>query len=201
MTRRFGLRHRPTGALVRPLPRSPLCLPHSRRPRHRTLRAEPRPWTAEDAADTYNLGEWSEGYFGVGDGGNVVVHPRGANAGGGDGAAGGYDLDAIVDACLDAGATLPLRLRFPSIVEDRIAKQTECFRRAMAKYRYEGSYQCAFPVKANHSRAVVGAVLAAHAREGHCCLEVGSKPELALALTALAGSNRTLSPHGPRLIW
>jgi arginine decarboxylase-like protein len=59
-----------------------------------------------------------------------------------------------------------------------------CFDGAIARYGYGACYRGVFPVKCNHDRGLVAAVLAAGAGWG---LEVGSKPELLLAMSALAG--------------
>ena len=66
-----------------------------------------------------------------------------------------------------------------------------CFDAAIARYAYSGAYRGAFPVKCNHDRDLVAAVMAAGARSGWG-LEVGSRPELLLAMSALAGRRGAL---------
>jgi arginine decarboxylase len=72
-------------------------------------------------------------------------------------------------------------LRFPQILEARVAELNEAFRRAIAKYNYRGGYQGLFPVKVNQRRMVVETIARAGKPYAHG-LEAGSKAELALIL-------------------
>ena len=77
-------------------------------------------------------------------------------------------------------------LCLPSTADARRMAVQGCFDAAIARYAYSGAYRGAFPVKCNHDRDLVAAVVAAGAKSGWG-LEVGSKPELLLAMSALAG--------------
>ena len=84
---------------------------------------------------------------------------------------------------------MPLLLNFPDIFRDRIRTQHACFADAIERYGYQGSYACAFPVKANHSGDLVRSVLSAAEEDSlRCSLEVGSKPELLAALSEVCAS-------------
>jgi arginine decarboxylase len=140
-------------------------------------------WSTEHARRAYSIPHWSEGYFDVDDGGRVVVRPRGN-----DGPA--IALPEIVDAARANGAKLPLLLRFPDILGDRLGRLQSAFAEAMADWEYAGGYTAVYPIKVNQHAGVAGA-LATHGcaddRPQACDfgLEAGSKPEL-MAVLALS---------------
>src|SRR5690606_30374246 len=94
-------------------------------------------WSPDQARRTYSIPHWSAGYYDV-DGGEVVVRPNGA---------GGpvVSLPAVVDAALSAGGKLPLLLRFPGILRDRLASLQAAFAQAQADLGYTGGYHAADP--------------------------------------------------------
>jgi arginine decarboxylase len=132
-------------------------------------------WSPDQARKTYSIPHWSAGYFDV-DGGRVVVRPRGA---GGPAIA----LPEVIDKALAQGANLPLLVRFPDVLGDRLRMLQEAFAQAKADWDYAGGYTAVYPIKVNQHRGVAG-TLAAHAGEGFG-LEAGSKPEL-MAVLALS---------------
>jgi arginine decarboxylase len=133
-------------------------------------------WSTEQARKTYSIPHWSEGYFDVDAAGRVVVLPRGA---GGPPVA----LPEVVDAARANGAKLPLLVRFPDILGDRLGKLQAAFAQAQADYDYRGGYTAVYPIKVNQHAGVAG-TLAAHRGDGFG-LEAGSKPEL-MAVLALS---------------
>ncbi len=133
-------------------------------------------WSLDQARKTYSIPHWSEGYFDVDAGGRVVVRPRGA---GGPAIA----LPEVVDAARANGAKLPLLVRFPDILGDRLGKLQAAFAQAQAEWEYRGGYTAVYPIKVNQTRGVAG-TLASHHGEGFG-LEAGSKPEL-MAVLALS---------------
>jgi len=133
--------------------------------------------TIQSNAELYNLRQWAGGYFDISSDGELTVKPRGAGN-----APVAVGLRNIVEQCIERGATLPLLLRFPDIVKHRIGQQHACFREAMCKYGYRGSYLCAFPIKANHAEDTIMSVVSMKDESVPCGLEVGSKPELVIAL-------------------
>jgi arginine decarboxylase len=133
-------------------------------------------WSLDQARKTYSIPHWSEGYFDVDAGGRVVVRPRGA---GGPSIA----LPEVVDAARANGAKLPLLVRFPDILGDRLGKLQAAFAQAQAEWEYRGGYTAVYPIKVNQTRSVAG-TLASHHGEGFG-LEAGSKPEL-MAVLALS---------------
>jgi arginine decarboxylase len=139
-------------------------------------------WSIDQARKTYSIPHWSDGYFDVDAQGRMVVRPHGE-----DGPS--VALPEVVDRARAAGAKLPLLLRFPDILGQRLGKLQAAFDRAMADANYDGGYTAVYPIKVNQHRGVAG-TLAAHgngsagARTGFG-LEAGSKPEL-MAVIALS---------------
>ncbi|HET6435373.1 MAG TPA: arginine decarboxylase [Xanthomonadaceae bacterium] len=133
-------------------------------------------WSTDHARKTYSIPHWAGGYFDVDAGGRIVVRPRGA-------AGPAIALPEVVDAARANGAKLPLLVRFPDILGDRLRQLQEAFGRAQAEWDYRGGYTAVYPIKVNQHAGVAG-VLASHAGEGFG-LEAGSKPEL-MAVLALS---------------
>ena len=133
-------------------------------------------WSPDRARRAYSIPHWSEGYFDVDGAGRMVVRPRGA-----DGP--GIALPDAVEAAREGGSRLPLLLRFPEILGNRLGRLQSAFADAMAEWEYPGGYTAVYPIKVNQHAAVAG-TLARHGGEGFG-LEAGSKPEL-MAVLALS---------------
>ena len=133
-------------------------------------------WTPDRARKTYSIPHWSSGYFDVDEGGRMLVRPRGP---GGP----SVGLADVVDRALEQGVNLPVLVRFPDILGDRLAALQAAFAQAQADWDYTGGYTAVYPIKVNQHRGVAG-TLASHAGEGFG-LEAGSKPEL-MAVLALS---------------
>ena len=133
-------------------------------------------WNLDLARKTYSIPHWSEGYFDANAAGQVVVRPKGK-------AGPTIALPEVVDSAMAAGAKLPMLVRFPDILGDRLAKLQAAFAQARKDWDYAGEYTAAYPIKVNQHFGVAG-VLASHHGEGFG-LEAGSKPEL-MAVLALS---------------
>ena len=133
-------------------------------------------WSTDHARKTYSVPHWAEGYFDVDAAGHIVVSPKGAQGP-------LIPLPEVVDAARAQGAQLPLLVRFPDILGDRLGKLQAAFAQAQADWEYKGGYTAVYPIKVNQHRGVAG-TLASHAGEGFG-LEAGSKPEL-MAVLALS---------------
>ena len=150
------------------------------------------PWSLDQARKTYSIPHWAEGYFDVDAAGHVVVSPQG-----GQGKA--ISLPEIVDSARANGARMPLLVRFPDILGDRLGKLQAAFAQAQAEWEYPGGYTAVYPIKVNQHRGVAG-TLASHHGEGFG-LEAGSKPELmaVLALVAAGRADRLQRLQGSRI--
>src|SRR3546814_13046005 len=99
-------------------------------------------WSPDQARKTYSIPHWAAGYFDVDGGGRVVVRPRGK---GGPAIA----LPEVIDTALAQGASLPLLVRFPDVLGDRLRTLQDAFAQAQADWDYAGGYTAAYPIKVN----------------------------------------------------
>ena len=133
-------------------------------------------WSPDLARKTYSISHWSDGYFDVDDRGRMVACPRGALGP-------RVALAEVVDRSLDQGGNLPVLVRFPDILGNRLSKLQAAFAQAQKDWDYPGGYTAVYPIKVNQHAGVAG-TLASHHGEGFG-LEAGSKPEL-MAVLALS---------------
>ena len=129
-------------------------------------------FTIQDAESLYNLNAWGGDYFEIDKSGKLCVKLRGGEP---------VALVDILDDLTAQGRSLPLILRFPQIIEDRLDKLNAAFKRAIKEAQYEGSYQGVYPIKVNQRRVVVETI-AEYGAKHKTGLEAGSKAELALIL-------------------
>ena len=146
------------------------------------------PWSIEESLNLYNMPHWSKGYFSINNKGNVCVTPKGE-----DGPS--LDLKDLVEDLKKRGIRLPLWIRFPDIVASRISQLRTCFHKAFESYKFQGNYRGVYPVKVNQQRALVQEI-ASLGEKMDLGLEVGSKPELLIALAELRNSDSLLICNG-----
>ena len=90
-------------------------------------------WSLDLARKTYSIPHWADGYFDVGDDGRVVVAPKGKSGP-------RIALGEAVDRALAGGAKLPMLVRFPDILGDRLGKLQSAFAQAEKDWEYTGGY-------------------------------------------------------------
>ncbi|MET1025129.1 MAG: arginine decarboxylase [Pseudoxanthomonas sp.] len=133
-------------------------------------------WSTDQARKTYSIPHWADGYFDVDGAGRITVRPQGE-------AGPTVALPEVVDAARANGAKLPMLVRFPDILGQRLGKLQAAFAQAQSDWNYAGGYTAVYPIKVNQHRGVAG-TLASHHGDGFG-LEAGSKPEL-MAVLALS---------------
>lgn len=135
-----------------------------------------RSWNTAAARHTYAVPHWSDGYVDVSDAGEIVMRPHGLKGP-------TLSLPQIVRQACDEGLRLPLLVRFPDILADRLARMQAAFAKAIADQDYTGGYTAIYPIKVNQQHSVVSELV--HAGTAGFGLEAGSKPEL-MAVLAMA---------------
>jgi arginine decarboxylase len=135
-------------------------------------------WTVADSEQLYNIEGWGDPYFAVNPSGNVTVAPQGLEGK-------PIELVEIIESLSQQGIGLPLLIRFPDILADRLARLQSAMDKAIARYDYQGKYQGVFPIKCNQNRQLIEA-LVDYGKAYQFGLEAGSKPELMIALACLA---------------
>ena len=134
-------------------------------------------WTVRDSAELYNIAAWGRGFFGISEGGQLEVWPRGV---GGP----AIDLLDLVHDLRQRGLRTPLLVRFSDILASRVHRIAGAFRQASAAYEFQGRFRGVYPIKVNQQRHVVEEIISFGAEAG-IGLEAGSKPELLVALALL----------------
>ena len=144
-------------------------------------------WTIQSAKETYNLAGWAEGYFDVGQQGNLLVMPQS------DKADRPLDLTEICAALEKKGIHSPYLIRFPHILQDRVRRIHNAFQHAIAKHQYAGNYRVVYPIKVNQEKTVVKELISSEVNVG---LEAGSKAELIQVLSLSTGGEQIILCNG-----
>jgi len=144
-------------------------------------------WRIEDSEELYNIKGWGVSYFGINDKGHVYVTPKKNNV--------QVDLKEVIDELATRHVTAPVLLRFPDILDNRIEKTDECFRKAAKEYNYQAEHFIIFPIKVNQMRPVVEEIIS-HGKRYNLGLEAGSKPELHAVLATNMDSDSLIICNG-----
>jgi arginine decarboxylase len=145
-------------------------------------------WTIEDSETLYRIQDWGVPYFSINAAGDVTVSPKGDRGG-------SLDLFELVEALKRRNINLPLLIRFPDILEDRIERLNACFAKAITRYNYPGMYRGVYPVKCNQERHLIEDIVQ-FGKPFKFGLEAGSKPELLIALALLKTPDALLICNG-----
>ncbi|MGB9339940.1 MAG: biosynthetic arginine decarboxylase, partial [Polyangiales bacterium] len=138
---------------------------------------EPRDWSVKKSNKLYQIKGWGEPYFRINERGHVEVRPDPTEDR-------SIDLYDLTKQLAERGLDLPLLIRFPNILQDRLRLLNECFNNAIREYDYGGTYRGVFPVKVNQQRHLVEEIIES-GRPWRFGLEAGSKPELLITLAAM----------------
>ncbi len=132
-------------------------------------------WSIAQAEETYRVSRWGNGYFSIGESGDIVVTPRidQPNI--------QINLREVIDEMEEEGIEFPAVIRFHDILRSQVRNLNKTFAKVIEQEEYEGKYQGVFPVKVNQMREVIEEIVDAGKRY-HYGLEAGSKPELVAAL-------------------
>ena len=144
-------------------------------------------WRIEDSEELYNIKGWGVSYFGINEKGHVYVSPKKNGV--------QVDLKEVLDELSTRHVTAPVLLRFPDILDNRIEKTDECFRKAAKEYEYQAEHFIIFPVKVNQMRPVVEEIIS-HGKRYNLGLEAGSKPELHAVLATNMDSDSLIICNG-----
>jgi len=144
-------------------------------------------WTIEDSSEMYNIKGWGTSYYGINEKGDVYVSPAKNDV--------RIDLREVMDELALRDVTAPVLLRFPDILDNRIEKMDECYRKAKEEYNYQGENYIIFPIKVNQMQPVVDEMIT-HGRKFNLGLEAGSKPELHVVIAQQCKSDSLIICNG-----
>lgn len=139
------------------------------------MKKTPDNWSINDARNTYGINRWSNGYFDIGESGDINVIPSH------DQPNLKINLTEVVEEIKSAGIQFPAVVRFHDILRSQVELLNTTFRQTIAEANYQGQYFGVFPIKVNQMREVIEEVVDAGSRFNYG-LEAGSKPELIAAL-------------------
>ena len=146
-----------------------------------------RKWRIEDSAELYNVPGWGLKYFSINEKGHVQVTPKeGCKP---------VDIKEVMDTLQIRDVGSPLLLRFPDILDDRIRKISNCFKKAAEEYEYKAQNFIVYPIKVNQMRPVVEEIVS-HGNKYNIGLEAGSKPELHAVLAVNTHENSIVVCNG-----
>jgi arginine decarboxylase len=95
-------------------------------------------WNAEKSAKVYGINNWGNGYFKVNSQGHVVVTPKGDKGP-------SADLFELTQELQDRGLRMPIMIRFPDIINERVQLLYSCFQKAFVDHNYKGNYCGVYP--------------------------------------------------------
>ncbi|CAN4107443.1 unnamed protein product [Withania somnifera] len=144
-------------------------------------------WSPDLSSVLYRVDGWGAPYFSVNSSGDISVRPHGTDTLPHQ----EIDLLKVVKKASDPkhlgglGLQMPLVVRFPDVLKNRLESLQSAFDMAVRSRGYEAHYQGVYPVKCNQDRFVVEDIVkfGSPYRFG---LEAGSKPELLLAMSCLS---------------
>lgn len=144
-------------------------------------------WSPDMSSALYRVDGWGAPYFSVNSSGDISVRPHGTDTLSHQ----EIDLLKVVKKASDPkhlgglGLQMPLVVRFPDVLKNRLESLQSAFDMAVRSRGYEAHYQGVYPVKCNQDRFVVEDIVkfGSPYRFG---LEAGSKPELLLAMSCLS---------------
>ena len=150
--------------------------------------AAAEPSVLDRVARIYGLDNWGFGYFGINSSGHLSVAPHKIP---------GLEVD-VYEAVQDQvrnQLSPPFLLRFPQILDERLASLHQAFANAITKFDYGGRHIGAYPAKVNQRPEVLRRLVTAGQRYDYG-LEVGSKAELIAALSMPLAEGALIACNG-----
>lgn len=145
-------------------------------------------WSVEAAAECYQVGAWGGDYFRVGRDGQVEVTPKGPDS----------PPIGLHDLAVDLrrrGYQMPVLVRFSEILDHRLQTLGRAFGKSIEEYGYRGRYRPVFPIKVNQQCDILEELLP-YGRAVGMGLEIGSKPELLVALAYMDAADGVIVCNG-----
>lgn len=156
-------------------------------------------WSVARAAEVYGIHEWSSGYFGVNEQGqlhcNVKFSDKENTSDNCIENSVQVPLMDIIEGIKERGLDMPVLLRFENLLDDRISKLNNAFAEAIKLTNYQNHYRGVFPIKVNQQAQVIEEVAQFGSRYNHG-LEAGSKAELIIALASLPSNDACIVCNG-----
>jgi arginine decarboxylase len=147
-------------------------------------------WSVEDSRQLYGIEKWGYPFFGLNKKGHVAISENFEKS-----SSKQIDLLELVEDLEKRGIKLPLLVRFPDVLKERVRHLFGCFNQAIAESSYQGKYMGVYPVKVNQEKHLVEDLMRLGDQHG-LGLECGSKPELLIALSKMKSTEGLLICNG-----
>lgn len=145
-------------------------------------------WNVELSKKLYGISIWGDNYFNVNKHGHVEISPLGKQGP-------KVDLFEITKDLAQRQIRFPVLIRFSDIIHSQIQSIHSCFTKAIQDNDYKGRYFGVFPVKVNQQSHVVKDIVRS-GKNHHFGLEVGSKPELLIAMSLMSSQKNLIICNG-----
>ncbi len=145
-------------------------------------------WNVDLSKKLYGISLWGNPYFNINKQGHIEVTPEGE-------AGPKVNLYEIVKDLSQRQVGFPVLIRFPDIIESQLKSITSCFKKAIKDNDYKGQYRGVYPIKVNQQSHVVKDIVK-KGKNHNFGLEVGSKPELLIALSVISNPKSMIICNG-----
>ena len=143
-----------------------------------------------EVTDIYGVSSWSDGLVDVADSGDLALrNPHDDSP--------PVSLPEVMNALTQRGISAPILLRVQPYLDRALDRLHTAFDSAFREVNYKGKYRGVFPIKVNQQSDVVER-LTEVGRQYHFGLEVGSKPELLIALSQTMSPDALLICNGAK---
>ncbi|MEP5758832.1 MAG: biosynthetic arginine decarboxylase [Litoreibacter sp.] len=145
----------------------------------------------QELTEPYGLAQWSDDLLCIDPAGDLSLrNPAHTDAP-------VVPLPAVMSALTERGISAPILLRVQPFLDRALKRLHDAFASAFHDTKYRGDYRGVFPVKVNQQSEVVERLTEA-GRAYHFGLEVGSKPELLIALSQSMSPEALLICNGAK---
>lgn len=128
-------------------------------------------WDVFKSKNLYNIKNWGDNFFDISQHSELTVSPDRESL--------GVSLYEIAQDLIGRGFSLPVLVRFPDILRQRVERLCNAFAMAKKKENYHADYKLIYPIKVNQQCSVVETIV----NTGQAGLEAGSKSEMMAILT------------------
>ena len=147
-------------------------------------------WSIEDSKRLYGIEKWGYPFFNLNEKGHVFISENYEKS-----SSNHIDLLELVGDLEKRGIKLPLLVRFPDVLKERVTHLFSCFKQSILESDYQGSYMGVYPVKVNQEKHLVEDLMRLGNEYG-LGLECGSKPELLIALSKMKSDQSLIICNG-----
>lgn len=139
----------------------------------------------------FNVNYWSNEFFGINDQGETYVNPQQLPNH-------QYTFTNLINNLKEQNIHLPVLVRMPQIIHQRIYSVCEAFNNAISDYGYKNEYLLVYPIKVNQQKDVVEEILDSQKtlEQKQLGLEAGSKAELLAVLSLANRASSTIICNG-----